>query len=162
MKKIFAIALVLVLIFSLCSCSEKEEMVDVTLYFVDSEYMYLEGEVRTIVKGDAIEKSIVEEVIKGPTKEGLNKAISGDVKVLSAKTEGDICTVDLSGEFREFNTGGTAKESFAIMSIVYSLCELPDIKAVKINIDKNPNAEFGGHFTLEEPFYPQSFPDMVK
>lgn len=159
MKKIFILILTLILLLSGCT---KTETLEVKLYFPDSDFMYLKPELRSLEKTENIEKAIVEEVIKGPENPGLEKSVDGEVKVLSAVCENGICTVDLSGEFSEFNTGGSTKESMAVMSIVYSLCALEKIEAVKINIDGNENPEFGGHFTLDEPFYPDSFPDMVK
>ncbi len=159
MKKISLLLFTLILLLSSCV---KKESIEVRLYFPDAEFMYLEPELRSVEKGESIEKNIVKEIIKGPQNPELNKSVSGEVKVLSAKTEEGICTVDLSEEFSKFNTGGTTKESMAVMSIVYSLCSIEGIEGVKINIDGDYNAPFGGHFTLDEPFYPSTFPDIVK
>lgn len=134
--------------------SKKVEKRVVTLYFPDSESMYLEREIREIEVDESIEKSILLEVFKGPYDENMHPSISGDVKVLSVKSKSGVCTVDLSSEFAECNTGGSTREHMAIMSIVNSLCALENVEKVKINIEGETDPDFGGHFTLAEPFSP--------
>ncbi len=154
---ILSLLMVFALVLSGCSKTEeieKNEKTEVTLYFPDGEFMYLEKEIREIEAGERIEKSVLLEVFKGPDDENLLPSVSGDITVLSVKTENGLCTVDLSSEFAEHNTGGSAKESMAIMSIVKSLCEIDGIEKVKINIEGNENPDFWGHFTLEDPFSP--------
>lgn len=134
----------------------KETKRAVTLYFSDENVMYLCPETRTIKTDDEnLCKTVAEEVIKGPKSRDLIKTVSGDVKVLSAKTADKICTIDLSEEFSTYNVGGSAKETMAIYSIVSSLCALDGIDSVKINIDGNPNPDFGGHFSLDAPLTPE-------
>ncbi len=125
---------------------------EVTLYFPDSNIMDLHGEKR-VIESDNIPKAIVEEVISGPVTEGLLPALTNDVKVLYAGiTSGTkTCVIDLSREFAMNNTGGSAVETFAIYSIVNSLCSLPEIDKVKINIESNVNAIFGGHYDISVP-----------
>lgn len=134
----------------------KETERKVTLYFSDENVMYLCPETRKIKTTDEnLCKTVTEEVIKGPETADLIKPVSGDVKVLSAKTENKVCTIDLSKEFAKYNVGGSARESMAIYSIVSSLCALDGVDSVKINIDGNSNPDFGGHFSLDEPLTPE-------
>lgn len=130
------------------------EKAKVTLYFPDKDVMNLEKEVREIHIRGSIEKSILSELMKGPESGELNPSLSGNITVISVATKDGLCTIDFSSEFREHNTGGSTKEYMAIMSIVKSLCEVEGIERVKINIEGEENPQFGGHFTLEEPFYP--------
>lgn len=126
----------------------------VTLYFPDKDVMNLEKEVREIHIRGSIEKSILSELMKGPESGELNPSLYGNITVISVTTKDGLCTIDFSSEFREHNTGGSTKEYMAIMSIVKSLCEVEGIERVKINIEGEENPQFGGHFTLEEPFSP--------
>ena len=130
------------------------EKAKVTLYFPDKDVMNLEKEVREIHIRGSIEKSILSELMKGPESGELNPSLSGNITVISVATKDGLCTIDFSSEFREHNTGGSTKEYMAIMSIVKSLCEVEGIERVKINIEGEENPQFGGHFTLDEPFSP--------
>jgi len=146
------------LIFSGCKKETKKEerveKIEVTLYFPDENVMNLEKETREIEVEESVEKSVLLEVFKGPRNEKLIPSVRGDIKIISTETENGICIVNLSSEFTKNNTGGSAQESMAIMSIVKSLCEIEGIDKVKINIEGDENPEFGGHFSLEEPFSP--------
>lgn len=137
--------------------SQQSEIIEkeVTLYFPDENIMDLHGEKR-LLKSDNIPKSVVEAVISGPKSEDLIPALTSDVKVISASVSDGTktCVVDLSKEFALNNTGGSAIETFAIYSIVNSLCQLPEISNVKINIEGNNNAAFGGHYDISVPIEP--------
>ena len=127
---------------------------EVALYFPDKDVMKLEKEVREIHIRGSIEKSILSELMKGPESEELSPSLYGNITVISVATKDGLCTIDFSSELREHNTGGSTKEYMAIMSIVKSLCEVEGIERVKINIEGEENPQFGGHFTLDEPFSP--------
>ncbi len=154
MKKVTAV--ILCLIFACisvgCACDKSEgEKFETKVYFV-SENLELASEMREVYV-DEKEKYIAQEVINGPNDPTLTKPIDGDVKVLSAQTdENGVCTIDLSKEFAEENTGGTLRESLAIYALVNSLCEIDYIKEVKINIEGNEEFEFGGHFDFSDTF----------
>ena len=136
----------------------KVENVTLTLYFPDNDALYLHPESRTVeVSSDQLlAKVIVEELFKGPVSENLSPSLDGENLILSVKVDDGLCTVDFAEDFKLLNSGGTTRESFAIGSIVNSLCELEEIRQVKINIGGNTKSDFGGHFTLEEPFSPQA------
>ena len=133
----------------------KKELVksEVTLYFPDMNILNLCAEKRTVETDDSLEKAVVEAVIAGPLSDDLLPAVTNDIRVLSASVAdgSTTCVVDLSKEFVLNNTGGTDIETFAIYSIVNSLCQLPGINDVKINIDGNKNAVFGGHYDITVP-----------
>lgn len=134
---------------------QKKEPVkmEVTLYFPDMNILNLCAEKRMIETADSLEKAVVEAVIAGPQSNDLLPSVTNDIKVLSATIAdgSSTCVVDLSKEFVLNNTGGTDIETFAIYSIVNSLCQLPGIDNVKINIDGNKNAVFGGHYDITVP-----------
>lgn len=143
----FTVCVIMLLSLSSCRCKRATE---VKLYFPD-ENMDLGIETR-VVDGENIAATVVEEIVKGPLQSGLTASVTGDVRVLSAEIAQGVCTVDLSGEFRTYNTGGTMTESIAIYSIVNSLCSLDGVDKVKINIEGETEAEFGGHFYLGDKF----------
>ena len=175
MKKLSLIALIFALVLCLVSCKvydetkdvisdvkvdetiedeNKTEIVTLTLYFPDNDVLYLYPEKREVEinKGEHLAPVVLEELFKGPVSENLSAGLDGEDLVLSVSVGEGICTVDFHDDFTLLNSGGTARETFAIGSIVNSLCELDGIEQVKINIGGITNAEFGGHFTLEAPF----------
>ncbi|MBR2021019.1 MAG: GerMN domain-containing protein [Clostridia bacterium] len=137
------------------------EIVTVRLYFPDNDALYLHAEERSleVEKGESLAPLVLQELFKGPESEDLSPSLDGENLVLSVSVSEGLCTVDFASDFALLNSGGTTKEAFAIGSIVNSLCELDGIQKVKINIDGNKNAEFGGHFTLESTFSAQ--PDLI-
>lgn len=184
MKKLSLILALLVLITTVVSCKVQEttkdvisenkaeennsevsqneenlpEKVKLTLYFPDNDALYLHPEIREVEleKEQQLCFVVLEELFKGPTDENLSPSLDGEDLVNSVTVNDGICTIDFASDFALLNSGGTTREAFAIGSIVNSLCELDGIEEVKINIDGNKNAEFGGHFTLESTFLPQS------
>lgn len=176
MKKLLLLAFAVTIILSAAACSnpeknnakptpspkteatpEPEKLLsrDVTFYYPDEAAMYLIPEVKKVKSDDSeFLASVVKAVIQGPKDDSLNPSVSGNVRVLSVKNKDGICTIDLSSEFSENNTGGSTKESMAIYSIVNTLCGIDGIDKVKINIEGDENPDFGGHFSLDEPFEP--------
>jgi len=133
------------------------EKITLTLYFPDSDALYLYPEQREIEvhPDELLAPRVLEELFKGPQNEDLSPSLDGKELVLSVSVGEGLCTVDFKEDFALLNSGGSARETFAIGSIVNSLCELEGIEKVKINIGGNTDAAFGGHFTLEAPFSPQ-------
>lgn len=137
------------------------ETVTLTLYFPDNDALFLHEEFREVQvhKGEFLAPTVLEELFKGPVDENLSPCLDGKDLVNSVNVHEGLCTVDFKEDFAILNSGGSARETFVIGSIVNSLCELEGVDRVKINIGGNDNAVYGGHFTLEAPFAPQS--DLV-
>ena len=135
---------------------EAPETVTVTLCYPDKEFLNLQKEERTITLTDkGAEWDALEALYAGPQREDLMTILGGTpADILSVKTEGGLCTVDLSDAFVQQNTGGSTREGWALSSIVNALCSLEGIDKVKFNVEGNTAAEYGGHFTLDEPFEP--------
>lgn len=140
--------------------SDENKNVTVSLYFPDNEAMYLHEEKRniTINEKSSLEYEVVKCLFDGPESEELSPALDGENLINSVTVfEDGLCIVDFKSDFVILNTGGSAREMFVIDSIVKSLCALDGIDEVKINIDGNDQADFGGHFMLDEPFGKNSF-----
>ncbi len=122
------------------------------LYFSDEYAEYLVPERRNIeiAGGDTIEKSVVTELIKGPTEGGHVRTIPQDTKLLSIETKNGVCFVNLSKEFVDKHTGGSTGERLTIYSIVNSLTELGTIEKVQFLIEGEKREEFI-HMVLNEP-----------
>ncbi|HYF82052.1 MAG TPA: GerMN domain-containing protein [Clostridia bacterium] len=130
--------------------SEKE----ITLYFADSQAMYMVPEKRTVflkkdIKDDELYKIALEELIKGPSSENLYRTIPEEVKVEYVKLEGDLLKVDFSEEMHTKHWGGAAGESMTINSIADTMTEFEAIKGVMPTVDGGPLSI--EHMVVEEP-----------
>jgi len=127
---------------------------EITLYFADSQAMFVVPEKRNInvSKNIAIEdllKSVIEELIIGPTTEGLYKTIPQEVKINNIVVENDLARVDFSEEMQTKHWRGAAGEQMTVASIVNTLTEFQNIKRVLTTVDGEPmNIE---HMYIEEP-----------
>jgi len=122
------------------------------LYFSDENAEHLVPERRNIeiASGDTIEKTVVNELIKGPTEGGHSKTIPQETKLLSIETKNNVCFVNLSKEFVDKHSGGSTGERLTIYSIVNSLTELGTIDKVQFLIEGEKREEFI-HMVLNEP-----------
>lgn len=130
---------------------EKPKEVEVLLYFADANIVNLSSEKRIFKNNDSLAESVVQAIIDGPEDKDLCTLLPADTEIISVSVSGNLCTVDLNDEFTNF-TGGTSMENLAVYSVVNSICSIDGISRVKINIEGNKNAMFGGHYSLEDPF----------
>lgn len=138
MKKIFFVLSLLFLCLTLlasCSTKQAEEKAKVTLYYASLGNDKIIGEEREInlKKGESLPKKALEELIKGPSKPELRNNIPAETKILDLDIKDKIATVNFSKEFSQFP--GIMAESFAIISVVNTLTEFPEIEKVHILVD---------------------------
>ncbi len=139
--------------------AELADKVPIHLYFADENNEKLKLEIRYIPISEAaksvshLASIVVEELINGPSNEGLRNAIPTGTRLLSpvAVNEG-VATVNLSKEFVDNHPGGKAAEQMSIYSIVNSLTELKDISAVTFTIEGEPRKDLKGSFAFDLPF----------
>jgi germination protein M len=127
---------------------------EITLYFADSQAMYVVPEKRTIfvnkdISDDQFYRIVLEELIKGPKTENLYKTIPEEVKVEYVEVEGDLLKVDFSQEMHTKHWGGAAGEYMTVNSIVNTLTEFENIKRVMPTVDGGPMSI--EHMVIEEP-----------
>jgi len=133
----------------------KDEQVDVQLYFGDSESAMLRKEKRSVSLREVLSDSsrtILLELMKGPTEKNLFPVIPAGTKLLSVNKEGDTVTVNFSKEFKDNHKGGSAGETITIYSIVDSLTEIKDVEKVQFMIEGKIEKEFKGHYEFNKPF----------
>ncbi|GAW90974.1 GerMN domain-containing protein [Calderihabitans maritimus] len=132
------------------------DKITVTLYFADTQAMYVVPETREITLNDEekqsqekLVKRILEELIAGPVSPSLHRTIPDGVTVNAVDIQGDIAYIDFSREMVANHWGGAAGEAMTINSIVNTLTELEGINKVMMTVD-------GGtmlieHMVIEEP-----------
>lgn len=136
--------------------SGKEYDVEITLYYVNNEYVLTGNEsldklipIKKIVniKEESVEEAVVSELQVEPEDENLSTMLN-KLKVLSVNVEDSIAYVDFS---EENLSGGSLEESFILQQLVYSLTELDGINAVQVLVNGNKVESLMGHISIEEP-----------
>lgn len=143
---------------------QKQEKVEITevpkldgkivLYFKGNEAMKLEKEYRNVSMkriAENMAKTVVEELLKGPTNEELHSLIPTDTKLLNIESQENTVILDLSNEFIE-KQEGESNALLAIYSIVNSLTEITEIEQVKFLINGKEMERFKDYFEFDKPF----------
>lgn len=107
----------------------------VKIYFGDKEGV-LSAETRDIDVKDLLQdpyKIIINLLIEGP-KEENEKLIPGGTKLIGTERIGDVLVINFSKEFIDNCNYDKNKQELLIKSIVYSVMELREINAIKIQI----------------------------
>ena len=128
-----------------------EEMVEVNLYFSDSQAMYLVPEKRKISQIPSLVRQAVIELIKGPESSDLYPTIPEGTKINEVYIADDIVYIDLSEEIFENHPGGSSGELMTVYSIVNTLTEIPPIKGVQILVGGNEKNSLVGHIDISMP-----------
>ena len=137
-----------------------EEMVEVNLYFSDSQAMYLVLEKRKISQIPSLARQAVIELIKGPENSELYPTIPEGTKVNELYIAGDIAYIDLSEEISKNHPGGSSGELMTVYSIVNTLTEIPPIKGVQILVEGNEMKSLAGHIDISIPLLRDE--DLIK
>jgi len=128
-----------------------EEMVEVTLYFSDSQAMYLVPEKRKILQTYSLARQAVIELIKGPENSDLYSTIPEGTQINEIYIADDIAYIDLSEEIFKNHPGGSSGELMTVYSIVNTLTEIPPIKGVQILVGGNERESLIGHIDISMP-----------
>lgn len=128
-----------------------EELVEVNLYFSDSQAMYLVAEKRKISQTPSLARQAVIELIKGPENSELYPTIPGGTQVNEVYIVDDIVYIDLSEEILKNHPGGSSGELMTVYSIVNTLTEIPPIKGVQILVEGNEAESLVGHIDISMP-----------
>ncbi|GAI33307.1 unnamed protein product, partial [marine sediment metagenome] len=128
-----------------------EEMVEVTLYFSDSQAMYLVPEKRKIPQTTSLARQAVIELIKGPENSASYPTIPEGTQVNEVYITDDIVYIDLSEEIFKNHPGGSSGELMTVYSIVNTLTEIPPIIGVQILVEGNEMKSLVGHIDISMP-----------
>ena len=127
----------------------------VTLYFLSADGKKLAKEQRDIQVNNsvALEKYVVDELIKGPKEEGLLPTIPPkETFINDVSTKEGVCQVDLSFDLKSKHFTTPESKTFMIYSIVNSLTELPQIQKVAFLVNGKKEVEFSKDIDLSEFF----------
>lgn len=126
----------------------------VTLYFAGADNKSLVKEQRDIQVNSsiALEKYIIDELIKGPQAEGLLATIPKETTVNDVNTKEGVCQVDLSFDVKSKHFTTPESKMLMIYSIVNSLTEVSKVQKVAFLIDGKKEIEFSKDIDLSEFF----------
>lgn len=106
-----------------------------TLYFTNEQGDMLIESPQELVYNNAVsmERLVMEQLIKGPSQEGMYPVLPSDTKLLNISTREGVCYVNLDASFL---TGSVStNEVVPIYAIVNSLVELPAVNKVQIAVN---------------------------
>lgn len=129
--------------------------IPIKLYFSNKNDGKLVSEKRLVTKKEIMEspeKTIINELIKGPENQELLPTIPKGTKLISVTNKEGTAIVNFSREFVDNHGGGSMGETITIFSIVNSLTELKEIQKVKFLIEGESRPEYKGHYEFDIPF----------
>lgn len=140
MKKLIIPAVLVFLVFSLifsgCASGKPGETSQkVRLYYgsEDNETIVFEERTVTFTEGEDRYKKVLEELFKGPDKEGLVANIAPETRVYGTIRQNDAIIVNVSEEFNSFQ--GSVAEIVGVGSVVNTLLQFEGIEKVKILVE---------------------------
>lgn len=128
---------------------EKTELV---LYFADGTGEKLVRETRDVVHNvnTSLEKLIVEQLIAGPGRQGMNPTLPKDTKLLNVSVNENVCYINFDSTF--LNNTLEVKEYIPIYSIVNSLAAVTTINKVQITVNGSQEFMFRDSISLNQLF----------
>lgn len=122
----------------------------ITLYFTDEDGKKLYPETRKAAMTDnSLEKTIVNELIRGPVSEDLERTLPSGAELISVETTEEVCFVNLSAASMAKIESGSDEEKTAVYSIVNSLTRVAGIEKVQILINgKKPENDVNQLFSV--------------
>lgn len=137
------------------------EAVDVTLYYINEEYIIsgdeslgiaIPVETQVIVGKKPLEEAVLEALQKEPEDEKLETFLQS-IKILSVETAENTAYVNISGENL---SGGSLQETGILTQIILTLTELPGIEQVQFYVDGGVRETLMSHYFIQEPLTRES------
>lgn len=125
-----------------------------TLYFANEDGTELVKETRDVHYSSniSLEKLVMEQLIEGPKKAGLQAAIPGGTKLVTVSVVDGICYVNLDETFR--NQNSEISEQVVLYSIVDSLAELSEVEKVQLSINGDTKGKVRFAYELSTMYEP--------
>lgn len=137
--------------------SVKEEL-GVFVYFADENGEFLVGELRYVPRDDYLIQSILE-LLKGPDADNLISLIPPTTKLINVELVNGIAKVNFSNDFVEKKLQSELVDKFVIYSIVNTLTEFDEVKAVEFFVEGNKLNKYG-QLDISSPIYRE--PTLIK
>ncbi|SEG10335.1 Sporulation and spore germination [Caloramator fervidus] len=129
---------------------QKKQLVNIILYYPDASNK-LKAEERKTFLNASLERTIIEELIKGPKTLGYKNPFPKGTKLISVSKKDDLIIVNLSKEFIKNHPGGKVNEELTVFSLVNSLTEIPGIRKVLIRVNGKTYDTLKGNVSINVP-----------
>ncbi len=128
------------------------EKTELPLYFSDDTGEKLVKETREVVHNvnTSLEKLVIEQLIAGPGRPGMNPTLPKDTKLLNVSVNENICYINFDSAF--LNSNLEVKEYIPIYSIVNSLAAASSINKVQITVNGSQEVMFRDSISLNQLF----------
>lgn len=128
------------------------EKTDLVLYFVDNTGEKLVKESREVVHSvnTSLEKLVIEQLIEGPRRPGINATLPRDTKLLNVSVNENVCYINFDSSF--LNNTMDVREYVPIYSIVNSLAAVSPINKVQIAVNGSQDIMFRDSISLNQSF----------
>ena len=126
---------------------EQMKETNVILYFLNFETKELKSEGRLINANELVQnpyKKIVELLIEGPNMSGLTNVFPDNTRVLDAKIENGLVTLNFSEELTNYKDD--VQKYNIINSVLNSLTGLNEVDAIKILVNNKVNKELNEEY----------------
>lgn len=136
------------------------QLQELKLYFAGEKGDCLEPETVSLRynSSTSIEKLVVEQLIKGPEKEGMLAVIPPETRVLGVSVREHICYVNFDQEFLNGAPGVTPEAT--VYAIVNSLTESGNVSQVQISVNGESDIQYMNRIDLGKPLTRN--PDLVE
>lgn len=124
--------------------------IPILLYFPDKTVSYLVPVQRVAEYNTSLEKTIMQELLKGPGA-GRVSPIPKGTRLLSIGRNGNTINLNLSREFVKNHPGGSTGEMMTVYTIVNSLTEIPGVRNVAFKVEGKNLDTLAGHMTFNKP-----------
>lgn len=128
------------------------EKTELELYFADETGKKLVKETRNVVHSvnTSLEKLVIEQLIAGPSRPGMNPTLPKETKLLNVTVTENVCYINFDSSF--LNNTLEVEESIPIYSIVNSLAAVSTINKVQITVNGSQDVMFRDSISLNQLF----------
>lgn len=116
----------------------------VHLYFPDAEgVLTAEDRLLTFYEGESRASVVVNALLSGPESGELLPLLPQDFTVVSVRTDGEVCYLNLPAESAELLPETEAAQHMILEGMVRSLCDLEGVSAVQVLVDGEYQRTYG-------------------
>jgi spore germination protein GerM len=142
--------------------AETEARVSFTLYFANREYVETGNDrldrlvaepvalepVTAAGGNDSLAAALLQALGGGPTSAAALPVIPARIQIRSVQVREGVAELDLA---REGLSGGSLEEQLFVASIVRTLTQLPEVRAVRFLVEGKPTETLMGHVSTAQP-----------
>jgi len=164
---LFILIFIVILLFSLRLFQFNPQNENVKIYFYDKQANELVFEKRVIPKYRNLTekiKRLIEEVIKGPKSETLERVVDPNTKVISIDIDKDRAIVSFSKDIKNRVLDGVSGEAASLYSIVNTIIGNSSLRSVDILIENKRENFYWDSISISSPltFLSSKLPNGIK